>query len=234
MEYLESVLISSGFCRVPSVSNKDFVVIHGVPGSGKSTIIRKLLAHSSSYTAYTAGIPDPLNLTGRRIKALSDFSERDTAAFKILDEYQVVEDLSNFNILFGEPNQHTDTRFEADFICQHSERFGTSTAALLNGLDFEITAEGEDIVAFGGIFSTDIEGTIVACEEPIYKILDAHRANYLRVCEARGLTFDTVTFITSSRTIPFDRRAQHYICLTRHRKKLLILNEWASYGACEL
>jgi hypothetical protein len=62
------------------------IVVHSVPGAGKSSLIREIIQADSRFIAYTQGDPDSANLQGAYILPQpSDFSKE--KRFVLIDEY---------------------------------------------------------------------------------------------------------------------------------------------------
>nr|QYF50175.1 MAG: TGB1 protein [Henan betaflexivirus 2] len=88
MDVFCKVLIECGFGRLDGSGNKCKIVL-GVPGCGKSSCIRRLINLDSRFIAATFGTPDPLNVTGRRIRAITELTTTDSSEkFLLLDEFQ--------------------------------------------------------------------------------------------------------------------------------------------------
>lgn len=199
------------------------VVFHCVPGAGKSSCIREILAFDSRFAAFTLGIEDPPNLTNNRIKKFS--GEHSADHLNILDEYNLEKvDTSKFIAVFGDPIQTVlDNSLRAHFICRLSLRFGKCTAQLLQALGYEVEASGEDVIQIAGLYEVDPRDNIIYYEEDVGCLLRRHQLDAHHINELVGQTFDSVTFVTSHSKIPRSDRATVFQCLTRHRKSLLIM-----------
>nr|WAK43335.1 triple gene block 1 [Ligustrum virus A] len=228
MDFLVKYLSEHRFVRLCN-SIKPPVVVHCVPGAGKTTLIRSIIQADSRFVAFTCGIPDRPNLEGNWIQSLPEVLPTDK--FVLVDEYTLcARDLPAF-ALFGDPLQSNRREpLRADFICNYSHRFGASTATLLKTLGYDILAEGEDTVQISDIFKQDPEGQIVYFEKEVGRLLCAHGVEAKIVQEIQGQTFDSVTFVTAENQ-PIADPVAAFQCLTRHRSKLLILCPDASYTA---
>lgn len=229
MDVLVDLLNKYGFKRVNSGLSIP-IIVHCVPGAGKSSCIRELIQSDSRFKAYTLGIEDPQNLQGVRIEKYKGQTEENR--LNILDEYTLEPtDLSKFYVCFGDPIQ-TDcaTVRPADFICNESKRFGKSTAQFLRDLGFDVTSKKEDSVQIAGIYEVDPRGTVIYYEDEIGCLLRRHLVEAYHIKEIIGKTFDSVTFVTSHNGIDHEGRAASFQCLSRHRKNLLILCPNATYG----
>nr|AYC63229.1 triple gene block 1 [Ligustrum virus A] len=226
MDILVKYLSDFGFVRL-SNSIRPPVVIHCVPGAGKSTLIRSILRADSRFTAFTCGIPDQPNLEGNWIRALPEELPKDK--FVLVDEYTLGDRALDAFALFGDPLQsNLKVALRADFICNFSNRFGSCTATFLKSLGYNIEAEGTDTVEICDIFSKDPEGQVVYFEREVGELLCSHGVDAKTVFEIQGQTFQSVTFVTAENQPRIDPVAS-FQCLTRHRQKLLILCPDASY-----
>nr|QYF50181.1 MAG: triple gene block protein 1 [Guangdong betaflexivirus] len=207
------------------------VVFHCVPGSGKSSCIREILAFDSRFAAYTLGAEDPPNLTNNRIKKYT--GTVDEGQINLLDEYNLrAANTETFFAVFGDPIQaNLDYSLRANFICRVSQRFGKCTAQLLDDLGFEVEAFGEDAVQIGGIYEVDPRDTIIYYEESVGCLLRRHSLEAFHISEIVGQTFESTTFVTSHSRLPRTDRATVFQCLTRHRRNLLIMCPNGSYTA---
>lgn len=228
MDVLVKYLCKYNFIRL-SPSIRPPVVIHCVPGAGKTSLIREIIRADSRFVAYTCGVPDQPNLEGRWIQKIPEVCPKDV--FVLIDEYTLSETNFEAFAIFGDPLQsNRQVPAQAHFICSFSHRFGASTANLLQSLGYRIDAEGEDSVLIEDIFSKDPEGQVVYFEKEIGKLLCDHRVEAKSVTEIVGQTYESVTFVTAENQ-PLQDPVATFQCLTRHRKKLLILCPNASYTA---
>nr|QFZ79274.1 triple gene block protein 1 [Sweet potato chlorotic fleck virus] len=222
MDVLLSKLRDS-FCCVSSCNKP--IVVNCVPGSGKSHFIRTLITGDSRFRAYTGGVPDFQNLTGRYLRKFE--GSVDPQFINILDEYQAVDPVhySKFAAIFGDPLQEIPKSIypQASFVCNATKRFGKETVLYLNKLGVDITSEREDKLDIEYIFSGKIVGIVIAFEEEIIKLLSSHSCSFRRPQEVRGETFDRVTFVCTGRRVTECERHLVYIALTRHRDQLKIL-----------
>lgn len=222
MDVLLSKLRDSFICV--SSSNKP-IVINCVPGSGKSHFIRSLISGDSRFRAYTGGVPDFQNLTGRYLRRFEE--SVDQQFINILDEYQAVDPVhySKFAAIFGDPLQEIPKSIypQASFVGNVTKRFGKETVLYLNKLGVDITSEREDKLDIEYIFSGKIVGVVIAFEEEVLKLLSSHGCPFRRPQEVRGETFDRVTFVCTGRRATECERHLVYIALTRHRDQLKIL-----------
>ncbi|QOL02531.1 TGB1 [Rose virus B] len=232
MDIVLSELEAAGFLRVARI-NRGALVVHCVPGAGKSSLIRRLLERSTIFVAYTFGVPDPVNLTGRRILSASDFSPPSASDFILVDEYTEGDWESLCpRVIFGDPCQSikVQTSLIADFVCNRTRRFGDSTCKLLRSFGFDIHSDLEDCVTIKSAVGSDYSGELIVGDKEAAEFATSHGADFKNFCSVRGSTFKEVTLLTSFESIPDELRAQFYICLTRHQEKLTILVPDAVFG----
>ncbi|AXH64979.1 TGB1 [Grapevine virus T] len=220
MNNLISALELFGFNRVSEEISHP-LVIHSVPGGGKTSLIRSLIKLDSNFEAFTAGVPDTPNLEGRYIKS---YSEGCSSAGKlsILDEYLTVEDWRGFEVLFSDPYQNIKSPLAASYVSNKTRRFGKSTCEYLAGYGFEIESDIEDSVVRGSPFEVQVEGQLICFGNAAVELALSHEAEFKLPCEVRGSTFDIVTLLKSEEPNP-ENKHLFYVGCTRHRKKLLIL-----------
>nr|QED43762.1 TGB1 [Garlic latent virus]QED43768.1 TGB1 [Garlic latent virus] len=232
MDVFCKVLIECGFRRLDGSGNNCKVVL-GVPGCGKSNCIRKLINLDSRFIAATFGTPDPLNVTGRRIRA---FTELTTACCSgkllLLDEFQQggYEDLKPF-ALFGDVCQFFDSKKPypiADWCKTVSHRVNASTCDFLQKFGFEITSSVPGKLVFGGLYEIELRGAVITYCDQVSALLKAHGVDHYTLNNCRGSEFAEVTFCLSDRVVHSEDLAKFYVCATRSRGDLLILTPDAS------
>jgi hypothetical protein len=205
------------------------IVVHSVPGAGKTSFIRELISIDSRFCAYTYGKADEPNLTGAYIRAAQ--GELKEQEFAVFDEYLAGEHPPWAFAVFADPSQGGSASvLRAHFVKKESCRFGTNTSKLLCALGFDVSASGEDIVEIADIYSKDPEGVVIFHELEIGDLLRVHGIEGHCIQGIRGQTFEVVTYITSENS-PLSNRTLSFQCLTRHRRKLLILCPDATYAA---
>lgn len=220
MDILVKYLCKYSFVRLRS-SLELPVVIHSVPGSGKSSLIREIVREDRRFGAITYGEPDTVDLTGRQIQSANDTP---TCEFLLVDEYLNGPWIEKAFAVFADPLQGgTIAPRPADFVCKISRRFGRCTALLLQELGFDVQATGEDTVQICDIYQVDPRDIIIFYEADVATLLARHGVQAFCVKELRGKTFESVTFVTSSSHISADARADVFQALTRHRSRLLVL-----------
>ncbi|NP_612809.1 25 kDa protein [Blueberry scorch virus] len=219
MDVLVKYLVKNNFERQSSNLTLP-IVVHSVPGAGKSTLIRELITADPRFSALTFGKADPPNLRGAFIR--SAFGATPYPEFTLIDEYLEGEVLEGAFAVFADPLQGgPGIPLRAHFIKRISHRFGSQTSALLTSLGFEVEACGEDRVEIADIFKRDPVGVVLYHEKEIGVLLAAHSVEAYCIKEVRGQTFESVTFVTAE-SAPVLDRALSFQCLTRHRKTLLL------------
>lgn len=228
MDVLVKYLLSNNYKRLTS-DIRPPIVVHSVPGGGKSTLIRDILHFDSRFTAYTFGEADPPSLTGVRIRGSTE--EIIKSEFVLFDEYLAGDWPPWAFALFADPLQGGGgSVLRAHFIKFESHRFGQCTAQLLRSLNFEVHATGEDLVQICDIYTIDPRDTVIYFEKEIGQLLARHSVEAFCISQVRGKTFDSVTFVTTEQG-PLKDRAAAFQCLTRHKKSLLILCPDATYSS---
>nr|UTQ36155.1 triple gene block 1 [Grapevine rupestris stem pitting-associated virus] len=197
------------------------VVVHSVPGSGKSSLIRELISEDEAFVAFTAGVPDSPNLTGRYIKPYAPGCAVQ-GKINILDEYLSVSDTSGFDVLFSDPYQNVSIPREAHFIKAKTCRFGTNTCKYLQSFGFNVCSNRVDKVVVGSPFELEVEGVLICFGKEAVDLAVAHNSDFKLPCEVRGSTFDVVTLLKSRDPTSEDKH-WFYVAATRHRSKLIIM-----------
>nr|AYQ96144.1 triple gene block 1 protein [Grapevine virus T]QCG75795.1 TGB1 [Grapevine virus T]QCG75800.1 TGB1 [Grapevine virus T] len=220
MNNLISALELFGFTKVSEEVSRP-LVIHSVPGGGKTSLIRSLIKLDSDFEAFTAGVPDAPNLEGRYIKSYYAGCAS-TEKLSILDEYLTAENWEGFEALFSDPYQNCKSPLAASYVSKKTRRFGRSTCEYLISYGFEIESELEDSVVKGSPFEVKVEGQLICFGKAAVELASNHRVEFKLPCEVRGSTFDVVTLLKSEEPNS-ENKHLFYIGCTRHRKKLLIL-----------
>ncbi|QYF50242.1 MAG: TGB1 protein [Henan betaflexivirus 1] len=232
MDVFCKVLIECGFSRLEGSGNKRKVVL-GVPGCGKSSCIRKLINLDSRFIAATFGAPDPLNVTGRRIRAITELTAKDCSEkFLLLDEFQQgdYEELKPF-ALFGDVCQFFDSTRPypvADWCKKLSHRVNKNTCDFLGKFGFEITSNVPGDLVFGGLYARELQGAVITYCAHVSVLLRSHAVEHYILADCRGSEFDDVTLCLSDSVVHKEDLAKFYVCATRSRGNLLILTPDAS------
>nr|QED43642.1 TGB1 [Garlic latent virus] len=232
MDVFCKVLIEFGFSRLEGSSNKCKVVL-GVPGCGKSSCIRKLINLDSRFIAATFGAPDPLNVTGRRIRAVSELVSFDyTGKFLLLDEFQQgnYEELNPF-ALFGDVCQFFDSTRPcpvSDWCKTVSHRVNEKTCDFLRTFGFEITSRVQGSLTFGGLYEEELQGVVITYCTKVSALLRAHQVEHHTLASCRGSEYPNVSLCLSDSVVHREDLAKFYVCATRSRGDLLVLTPDAS------
>ncbi|QCO31669.1 triple gene block protein 1 [Cherry virus Turkey] len=220
MEIAHEELIRAGFKRT-NLPISFPIVVHGVPGCGKTRFIKNLLSNPL-FNAQTYGSVVPFNLAGRGIsRAPSPL----LSGFNILDEYLSGPAAEGFDLLLSDPYQNSQQPRSAHYTNSVTHRFGNSVCQLLQSLGFEISSAkvGDTEVEIRNIFNSKLIGEVIAFEPAAVELLHKHSARFSHPCEVRGSEFEEVTFVSASRDLQSIVGADLYISLTRAKKKCLIL-----------
>nr|ALP45896.1 triple gene block protein 1 [Cherry green ring mottle virus] len=220
MEVVSDLLLDAGFVRTAFALSFP-IVVHGVPGCGKSTLVRKFL-DLEDFHAQTFGVSKPTNLSGRGVeKAPAPLQ----SGFNILDEYLSGPYGEGFDLFLSDPYQNFRKPLTAHYINSCTYRFGPSVCQFLNKLGFEIeSAKKEDTeLIFGKIFGGTIRGEIICFEKEVEELLRSRSASFHHPCDLRGAEFDDVTFISAHTDLQEIVGPDLYVALTRAKKSLTIL-----------
>lgn len=223
-ELLFAHLSAAGFTRTPRDSTTKPIVIHGVPGSGKTTLIKELLT-KPGVEVYTCGPAYGDTLWSKGAVPLSDYSG--STCYTILDEYQLapVGVLSNFSALFGDPYQGS-TRLEPHFVKSISHRVPRPICTFLTNLGFQISGLREGTVLQLPLFSTKPQSPTpkVLHLGPVSSALThSHGVCSSSTTDVQGQEFDHVTLVCHSSELK--DRAQLYVAATRSLNSLHILSD---------
>lgn len=231
MNELISKLADNNYIRLGSKLGNP-IVINCVPGAGKTTLIRELLKEHNNFAAFSTVRADQENLIGRKIEKFTGEVPNDKLV--ILDEYQNLPTIpKGVFAVFGDPLQSCKpSSLEADFISFKSHRFGKSTEGLLKTLGFKVETDKEDVVTIENIFEGEPIGQVICFEEEVATLLRSHSVEFLEPKDLQGLTFKSVTFVTTGLVTETNKHF-HLICLTRHSDFLKVLSPEAIYPNLE-
>nr|QED43306.1 TGB1 [Garlic virus C] len=206
----------------------DTIIVHGVPGCGKSTLIKDLVTKHSTI-AYTLGVPYGRSLIHTGINHISRIDHNiQKFETRILDEYQLgnEEDVKDFTLLFGDPFQGT-FQLQAHFIKRLSHRVPRQICHYLESLDYDIVGETEGEINFPPIYATNSTGPIgtVLHLGPVSRQL----TRTFGICsklptEVQGLEFEEVTLVYHSSELQANREL-FFVAVTRARRLLNVLTD---------
>lgn len=225
---LIQLLTNCGFQRT-TVPLEEPIVIHGVPGCGKSTLIKTLITHQS-VAAYTLGIPYGKTLAHPGIQRPTDTCDNQEVETRILDEYQLglKADLEPFNILIGDPFQGHST-YRAHFVKTFSHRVPRPICEFLNSLGYDIQGDKEGSLKFLPVFqhySKGPKGVIIHLGPISCQLTQTYRVPSKTPSEVQGLEFKEVTLVFHSSELPGNSEA-FFIAATRASECLNIITDQA-------
>ncbi|ACO38636.1 TGB1 [Robigovirus elaeis] len=226
MEEVCEKLLELGYIRVESVSISYPIVVHGVPGCGKSFICKEL-AKDPKFKVQSFGVIPAGSLCGAVIhKALTEPS----GDFNVLDEYLGGKDfnLERFDLVLSDPYQSFKKPERAHFTSNITRRFGSQVCCLLNKLGFDIIPHPslpaeQTLLIEGSLFKTELRGIIITFEPAVAELIRAHGLEPKHPCDVRGAEFEVVTFCTAHADLQEIVSPELYISLTRATKELRVL-----------
>ncbi|UYK33000.1 TGB1 movement protein [Wineberry latent virus] len=225
---LDFLLTSQGFERTNQPLTFP-LVIHGVPGCGKSTIIKALLLDIHT-TARTCGTPYGSNLQHPGVQAFDNHPVAPSIDRRILDEYQLADNqkVAAFNILFGDPYQGS-FRLAAHYIKTLSHRVPKPVCDFLQQRGFDITGGRPGALITTHPYSQQLKDTawlkhtILHLGSASAALTHSHAICSRSSAEVQGLEFEHVTLIYHSSEKP--QTAAFYVCCTRASKSLTLISD---------
>jgi hypothetical protein len=218
MNKLIKLLENSHFIRTTLPLNNRLIV-HAVPGAGKSYILREFLNQESNAIVLTFGEADKGNLQGRFIQKYRKVE--DTSKFIVIDEYLSGGQDLVADAYFSDPFQNDSNFPEAHYIKSVSLRVPREICSWLQNLNFEISSEVEGTLHFKSFFGEDPEGVSICLEKEVFEYLSKFGVNCLTPCSIRGREFDVVTLFLSSDPSELSR-SELFVAATRAKSKLII------------
>jgi len=228
MDFILKRLVAKDFVRVCNKFS-EIIVVNCVPGFGKTTFIKELLAEREDFEAYTFGAPELANLTGKYIKSACLYKELHCEGKKVIVDEYTEGDFKELHpvLIFGDPQQSVHLqRIDCNFIGKCTKRFGKNIAIGLTDLGFEISSnfEGGEF-AHKNLFEGTLKGQVIAVGSEISQLLRDHCAEFKEATQVRGSTFETVTVCAITAKAQDRKTAcELYVALTRATKSLTLLS----------
>lgn len=222
---LHPVLLSSGFKRTSQAFTLP-LIIHGVPGCGKSTFIKSLLSNAD-VQARTIGPPYGRSLTTAGVTTYQPH-EHLTCSIRILDEYQhLPEAPTAFNVLVGDPFQGVQ-QLNPHYFKELSHRVPRPITSFLTSRDYQISGELPGKLVTSSPFSCPaelfLESDCILHLGPVSRDLTQQHSLATKCPkEVVGLEFDKVALIYHSSEL--QNRSDFYIACTRAKQQLFLLSD---------
>lgn len=225
---LDLLLTSQGFERTNYPLSFP-LVIHGVPGCGKSTIIKTLLADINT-TARTCGTAYGATLQHSGVLPVQDHPVAPSIDRRILDEYQLADTriIATFNVLFGDPYQG-HFRLPPHYVKSLSHRVPQVVCKFLQTRGFDITGERTGRLTTANPYSpqlktTDwLQHTILHLGPASAALTHSHAICSRGPTEVQGLEFEQVAVVYHS-----SEKAQavaFYVGCTRSSNSLTLISD---------
>nr|AEA48969.1 TGB1 [Pea streak virus] len=226
MEVSLNNLLECGFHRNIVAFDLPIIVL-AVPGAGKTSCIRRLLREDSRFEAWTFGVADHHNCSGRFIRGITEDSKPTGGDFIIVDEFQR-GDWKSFKpfAILGDIAQlmlKTNVKFSSAFSKCSSHRVPLPVVKLLQEFDFEIAGERAGLLEIKSLLGAEPEGVVVCFEREVCDFLDYNQVEHKSPNDIVGLEFPIVSLIISGKDIIGRQGAEFYVCCTRASDKLLII-----------
>ncbi|BBJ21447.1 triple gene block 1 [Dioscorea virus A] len=224
MDRIYNKIVSAGF--VDKFKRGGTLVVHGVPGCGKTRLLKEIIEEFDFVVCFTAGSETYKSQLGSEISKVSEDSVVPEGKIGILDEYNIFKgDLQKFKVLIGDPYQSIHKSLSCNLLNLESKRFGKETCLLLSNLNFKVKSQKVDKVKIENIFPSEPVGQVICLDSEVETLCKSYHLDYLNPCEAQGKTFKEVTVLTSTQLSKVPR-VPLYIALTRHSDLLLILTPY--------
>nr|WAB21253.1 triple gene block protein 2 [Banmivirus BanMMV] len=218
VEKLKNLIEANGFLATGN-DIIDKIIIHGVAGSGKSTLT-KALAEDESYNVVNVLSKEEFDLAGRYIKKeIVTFDNK----INVLDEYLSIDCHDGFQVLLADPFQYKKTPYPANYIKKKSHRFKKELIPLLLEIGIEAEAEKEGLhIIKGSAYEKEPKGKIIAIEDDVIEYVLKHGLSICYPSCVQGQEFGIVTFYHCKELRELER-SELYIALTRVKDELRIL-----------
>nr|DAC85623.1 TPA_asm: triple gene block protein 1 [Date palm-associated virus A] len=219
MNKFEKRLVDSGFVRT-SLPSSSPLVVHAVPGSGKTSLLRKLITEEPTFCCFTCGQPDPPNLSGNYIHKYFQGCYR-SDKFCILDEYLLADDISHFDIVLSDPLQCRKHQIlGAHYIKRESHRVPRSVCDFLRNLGFEIESSCEGTLSINNFFSeVDLSAVSVCIQKEVFDFCKQQNLICKFPSEVQGLEFEKVNIFVDNSSEEL-KSTEFYTVATRASKNL--------------
>nr|WAB21373.1 triple gene block protein 2 [Banmivirus BanMMV] len=218
LEKLKQLIEDFGFSVTDSaITNR--IVIHGVAGSGKSTLTKEL-AKDTNFNVVNILSKEEFNLAGQFIsKSLVTLENK----INVLDEYLAVDSHEGFQVLLVDPFQYKKKPYPANYIKNRSHRFKKELIPILSeiGVELEVEEEGLEVIR-GSAYEVEPEGQIISVEEDVSEYVEKHGLQVHNSSCVQGQEFEVVTLYHKKDLKELDR-SEVYIALTRVKAKLKLL-----------
>nr|WAB21358.1 triple gene block protein 2 [Banmivirus BanMMV] len=218
LENLKQLIESFGFAATNNPIT-DRIIIHGVAGSGKSTLTRELVK-DCNFNVVNSLSDEKFDLVGQYIKNKPIALEN---KINVLDEYLSVDSHEGFQVLLADPFQYTKKPYLANYIKKKSHRFRKELVPILFELGISVEAEGVGLnITRDSAYNVEPKGRIICIEEEVAKYVFGHGLDICYPCCVQGQEFEVVTFY-HKRELKELSRSDLYIALTRVKKELRLL-----------
>nr|BDB91244.1 triple gene block 1 [Cymbidium mosaic virus] len=206
------------------------LVVHGIAGSGKSTILTTFHHHYPAHPIFSHSptLLDPSNRIYQQ--CITTDSVPDGA---IVDEYNYKAlDYSHCLALFGDPLQLPHS-LQPHYYSSRTHRYGPKLTSLLNNLfHLSITSLAPvDSLDYADPFAVDPSGFTIADEE-VYNFVSQQVPGTLLPLDTVGLEYSSVSFYCSDlRRCVVLRPLSTFIALTRAKGNLTIFDFNARFSS---
>lgn len=226
LEQIVDAFLQAGFSKTTTPASLP-LICHGVPGCGKSTVIRGLLT-LPDVAARTCGQPYGATLVTAGVLP-ADPSNLPRARHRILDEYQLADAalIDHFTILVGDPFQGP-LRKEPHLVKATSHRVPRPVCDWLRAQDFQILGTTPGRLDTSSPYtlpkdSAALRATVIHLGQASAKLASSHRLPSICVSQAQGLEWEHVTLIAHSSE--FRDRVGLYVAATRACTTLTVLSD---------